>query len=64
MDGRLVDGYALIAWPADYGVSGVKTFLVNQDGTVYEKDLGEDTATAITMIEEFDPDSSWTKVEE
>jgi len=64
VDGRLVDGYALIAWPADYGVSGVKTFLVNQEGTVYEKDLGEDTASAITMIEEFDPDSSWSPVAE
>jgi hypothetical protein len=64
VDGRLVDGYALIAWPADYGVSGVKTFLVNQEGTVYEKDLGEDTASAITMIEEFDPDSSWSPVVE
>lgn len=64
VDGRLINGFALIAWPADYGVSGVKTFLVNQDGAVYEKDLGEDTATAITMIELFDPDSTWTKVEE
>ena len=64
IDGRLVDGYALIAWPADYGVSGVKTFLVNHEGTVYEKDLGEDTASAITMIEEFDPDSSWNPVAE
>ena len=64
VDGRLVDGFALIAWPADYGVSGVKTFLVSQEGTVYEKDLGEDTASAITMIEEFDPDSSWSAVAE
>jgi len=62
-EGRLVNGFALIAWPADYGVSGVKTFLVNQDGVVYEKDLGEDTATAITSIELFDPDSTWSKVE-
>jgi hypothetical protein len=62
-EGRLVNGYALIAWPAEYGVSGVKTFMVNQDGVVYEKDLGDDTATAITTIELFDPDSSWSKVE-
>jgi len=62
-EGRLVNGFALIAWPADYGVSGVQTFLVNQDGVVYEKDLGEDTATAITYIELFDPDGSWAKVE-
>jgi hypothetical protein len=62
VDGRLIDGFAMIAWPADYGVSGVKTFIVNQDGTVYEKDLGEDTATAITTIELFDPDDSWKPV--
>ncbi len=62
--GRLINGFALIAWPADYGVSGVKTFMVNQDGTVYEKDLGDDTATAITTIELFDPDSTWAKVED
>jgi len=42
----------------------LKTFLVNQEGTVYEKDLGEDTASAITMIEEFNPDSSWNPVAE
>lgn len=62
-EGRLVNGFALIAWPADYGVSGVKTFLVNQDGVVFEKDLGEDTAAAITTIELFDPDSTWSRVE-
>lgn len=62
-EGRLVDGYALIAWPADYGVSGVKSFMVSQDGVVYEKDMGEETATAVTMIELFDPDASWSKVE-
>ncbi len=61
--GRLVNGFALIAWPADYGVSGVQTFIVNQDGVVYQKDLGEDTATAVTYIELFDPDGSWSKVE-
>ncbi len=64
VDGRLINGFALIAWPADYGVSGVKTFMVSQDGAVYEKDLDEDTATAITTIELFDPDTTWKKVEE
>jgi len=61
--GALVDGFALIAWPADYGASGVKTFMVSQDGVVYEKDLGPDTATAAGAIELFDPDSTWSKVE-
>jgi hypothetical protein len=61
--GRLVNGFALLAWPADYGVSGVQTFMVNQDGVVYQKDLGEDTAAAVTYIELFDPDGSWSRVE-
>jgi len=63
-DGLLVDGFALVAWPADYGASGVKTFIVNQDAVVFEKDLGDDTATAVEAIQDFDPDGSWTKVEE
>jgi hypothetical protein len=63
-DGLLVDGFALVAWPADYGASGVKTFIVNQDGVVFEKDLGDDTATAVEAIQDFDPDGFWTKVEE
>lgn len=62
-EGRLVNGFALLAWPADYGVSGVQTFMVNQDGVVYEKDLGEDTATLVTAIELFDPDGTWSRVE-
>jgi hypothetical protein len=64
VDGLLTDGFALIAWPADYGVSGVKTFIVNQDGVVYEKDLGEDTATAVEMIQDFDPDTAWKPAED
>jgi len=62
-DGLLIDGFALVAWPADYGASGVQTFIVNQDGVVFQKDLGDDTATAVEAIQDFDPDSSWTKVE-
>jgi hypothetical protein len=61
-DGVLTEGFALIAWPAEYGVSGVQTFIVNQDGTVFQKDLGEDTATAAEAILLFDPDSSWKAV--
>jgi hypothetical protein len=61
-DGLLTQGFALIAWPADYGASGVKTFIVNQDGVVYEKDLGDDTATVVDAIQDFDPDNSWTPV--
>jgi hypothetical protein len=61
-DGLLTEGFALVAWPADYGSSGVMTFIVNQDGVVFQKDLGEDTATAVESIQTFDPDSSWTAI--
>ena len=61
-DGLLTEGFALVAWPADYGSSGVQTFIVNQDGIVFQKDLGEDTATAVESIQAFDPDSSWTAI--
>jgi hypothetical protein len=61
-DGLLTEGFALIAWPADYGASGVMTFIVNQDGVVFQKDLGEDTATAVQAIQAFDPDSSWVAI--
>jgi hypothetical protein len=61
-DGLLTEGFALIAWPADYGSSGVMTFIVNQDGVVFQKDLGEDTATVVESIQAFDPDSSWTAI--
>jgi hypothetical protein len=61
-DGLLTEGFALIAWPADYGSSGVQTFIVNPDGVVFQKDLGEDTATVVETIKAFDPDSSWTAI--
>jgi hypothetical protein len=61
-DGLLTEGFALLAWPADYGSSGVMTFIVNQDGVVFQKDLGEETATAVETIQSFDPDSSWTAI--
>lgn len=61
-DGLLTEGFAGIAWPADYGSSGVMTFIVNADGVVFQKDLGEDTATLAEGIKSFDPDSSWTAI--
>ena len=60
--GVLKNGFALVAWPAEYGVSGVMTFIVNQDGVVFQKDLGEDTPAAVAAMETYDPDSSWTAV--
>ena len=60
--GVLKNGFALIAWPADYGASGVMTFIVNQDGVVFQKDLGEDTEAAVAAIDAYDPDSTWIAV--
>lgn len=62
MDGRLLGGFGLIAWPTEYGVTGIQTFIVNQSGVIYEKDLGAQTVTAVTSIQSFDPDSSWKKM--
>ena len=59
--GKLIGGHALVAWPATYGNSGVMTFIVNQDGVVYEKDLGSATAQAVQKITKFNPDKSWKK---
>lgn len=59
VDGRMSGGFALIAWPARYDSTGVMTFLVGPDGTVYEKDLGPETAGRATQFERFDPDSGW-----
>lgn len=60
--GRMMGGFALVAHPAQYGVSGVMTFIVNQDGVVYQKDLGPDSAAIARAMKEFNPDSTWTKV--
>ena len=52
-----------MAWPASYDASGVVTFIVNQDGVVYQKDLGPGTAKAVRRITRFDPDISWARVD-
>lgn len=56
---RLTRGFAAVAWPAKYGNSGVMTFQVNQQGIVFQKDLGPETETAVSAIEAYDPDESW-----
>jgi hypothetical protein len=61
--GRMIGGFAVIAWPAKYGDTGVMTFMVNHDGLLYEKDLGPDTAAHAGKIKRFDPDASWRKVD-
>jgi hypothetical protein len=58
-DGKLTNGFAVVAYPASYLVSGVVTFIVNQDGTVYQKDFGADTQKIASSITTYDPDSSW-----
>jgi hypothetical protein len=59
VNGRLTKGFAFIAYPAEYRNSGVMTFIVNQDGIVYEKDLGPDTASLAAAISEYNPDKTW-----
>lgn len=61
VDGKMIGGFALIAVPADYGRSGVMSFIVNHDGEVFSKDLGPDTATEAQAIQSFDPDPSWRR---
>ncbi len=60
--GRMIGGFAAIAYPAKYGSSGVMTFIVNHDGVVYQKDLGAQTATRAAAITKFDPSEGWTAV--
>ena len=61
--GKMIGGFALIAWPAEYGNSGVMTFIVNHAGAVYQKDLGKDTEAVAGRMMWFDPDRGWTKLE-
>ena len=63
VDGSMIGGFAIVAYPAVYRASGVKTFSVNHEGVVYEKDLGPETAKLAVAITAFDPDNSWKKVE-
>ena len=60
----MIGGFALVAAPAAYGVTGIKTFLVSHDGVVYEKDFGTATLEAFKKMERFNPDSTWSPVEE
>lgn len=63
VNGKMVLGFALLAYPAGYRSSGVMTFMVNQGGFIYEKDLGKETARLARQITSFDPDKSWKRVE-
>ena len=61
--GKMIGGYALVAYPAEYRNSGVMTFIVNHDGTVFQKDLGPDTAKIAEAMTSFNPDKTWSKVD-
>ena len=61
VNGQMIGGFAVIAYPARYGASGIMSFIVNQDGIVYEKDLGESTEATATQMTTFNPDPSWKR---
>ena len=63
VNGKMILGFALVAYPAQYGTSGVMTFVVNQNGVVYQKDLGKKTATLAAKMKVYNPDQSWKRVE-
>jgi Protein of unknown function (DUF2950) len=60
--GKLTGGFALLAYPDSYAASGIMTFIVNQDGVVWQRDLGADTARTAKSIQQFNPDNSWTPI--
>lgn len=62
--GKMILGFALVAYPAQYGNSGVMAFIVNQEGVIYQKDLGKNTENIANGMKKFDPDKTWKKVEE
>ena len=59
INGNMIAGFAMVAWPAEYGDSGIMTFIVNQQGRVYQKDLGPGTSKIVRKMAEYDPDPSW-----
>jgi hypothetical protein len=62
VDGKMTNGFAFVAYPAEYRASGVMTFMVNQDGVVVQKDLGAETSKHASAITEYNPDKTWDEV--
>ena len=62
--GAMIGGFALVAWPAEYRVTGVQTFIVSYDGVVYQKDLGPDTAKIAAAMDRYDPDKTWKETKD
>ncbi len=63
VDGRMIGGFAFVAWPARWGVSGVMTFICNYDGVVFQKNLGKDTPRIAANMTRYNPDSTWEKAQ-
>jgi deoxyxylulose-5-phosphate synthase len=61
VDGKMTGGFAVVAFPAVYRSSGVKTFIVNQNGMIYEKDLGAKTTEIASSMKTYDPDGTWAR---
>jgi len=61
--GKMIGGFAVIAYPARYGASGIQTFIVNHDGVVFEKDIGQDTAAVAPRIDRYNPDATWKQID-
>ena len=59
VNGNMILGFALVAWPVEYGSSGIMTFIVNQQGRAYQKDLGDKSAKIVKQMRAYDPDPSW-----
>ena len=62
--GKMIGGFAVVAYPAEYGNSGIMTFIVNHDGKVFQKNLGANTAAAAKSMKEYNPDKTWTEVKQ
>jgi hypothetical protein len=62
VEGVMIGGFALLAAPAEYGETGVKSFMVSQDGIVYQKDFGPSTLNEFIKMERFNPDRTWTPI--
>jgi hypothetical protein len=63
VNGKMMGGFALVAWPAEYGVSGIQTLIINHEGVIYGKDLGTNTAALARQMTRYDPDKSWRRIE-
>jgi hypothetical protein len=64
INGNMIAGFALVAWPAEYGSSGMMTFIISHEGVLYQQDLGPDTDKIARAMKEYNPDNHWTPVKD